>query len=138
MSQSSSDSEDRVPSPLSPPTLGAVQALPVQQKYRMNRILVFPDPEREYLVYKLKEEQVKKRLSKNYRDSVIVPYFLLSIISLYAAHWIYKKGLNRFRYSKWIFGAIVAHFGLVFTPMWHKICRGRNLFNQSVERLTLQ
>jgi hypothetical protein len=81
---------------------------------------------------------VKKRLSKNYRDSVIVPYFLLSIISLYAGHWIYKKGLNRFRYSKWIFGAIVAHFGLVFTPMWHKICRGRNLFNQSVERLTLQ
>ena len=56
MSQNSSDSEDRVPSPLSPPTLGAVLAAPVQQKYRMNRILVFPDPEREYLVYKLKEE----------------------------------------------------------------------------------
>ena len=56
MSQTSSDSEDRVPPPLSPPIDGAVLAVPIQQKYRMSRVLVFPDPEREYLVYKLRED----------------------------------------------------------------------------------
>ena len=81
---------------------------------------------------------MKKRHGKNYRDRVVVPYFLLTMLSLYVGHWIYKKGFSHFRYSKRIFGAIVAHFGLVFTPMWFKICRGRNLFNQTVERLTLQ
>ena len=94
MSQTSSDSEDdRSPFSLSPPSTegGAVQAVPLQQKYKVNRVLVFPYPEREYLVYKLKEEKVKKRHGKNYRDRVIVPYFVLTMISLYAAHWIYKK-----------------------------------------------
>ena len=138
MSQRSSDSDYRVPSSLGSSAEGAVQAAPFQQRFRINRTLPFPDPEREYLVFKLKEEQVKKRHSKNYKDSVVVPYFLLTMISFYAGHWLYKKGLNHFRYSKWIFGAIAAHFGLVFTPLWFKICRGRNLFNQSVERLTLQ
>ena len=101
----------------------------------MSRVLVFPDPEREYLVYKLREDQIKKRHGKNYSDRVVVPYFLLTMLSLYVGHWIYKKG---FSHSKWIFGAIVGHFGLVLTPMWFKICRGRSLFNQTVERLTLQ
>ena len=66
-----------------------------------------------------------------------MPYFIFSTLSLWVAHWLYKKGATRFRYAKHLSGAIIVHFTFVFTPLWFRICRQRSLHDQTVESLTL-
>ena len=107
-------------------------------KYRPGYQLFFPPPDREYLVYQLKKDKMKKRQAKNFSNIYVIPYFLGTMASLLFARWLWGKGLKSFTYGKHIFGGIVGHFLILFTPIWYKICRGRSMFEETIERLTLQ
>jgi len=93
--------------------------------YKTKKFLNFKLPEKECTIYKIKKEYAEKLTKRKSSDKVMFSYFLLSCASLSAYHILSKYKLIGKTWAKWVVGLTIAHFAIVFLPIWTKMCRHR-------------
>ena len=74
---------------------------------------------------------------RKHSDKVMFSYFLLSCASLSAYHILSRYKLIGRTWAKWIVGLTIAHFAIVFLPIWAKMCRHRQIHEQTITELKL-
>lgn len=105
--------------------------------FKSSKFQNFKLPEKECTIYKIKKEYADMLNKRKTSDVVMFSYFLVSCASLSLYEILRRYKLMNRTWAKWVVGLTIAHFAVVFLPIWVKIVRYRQIHEQTITELKL-